>query len=97
MVFIYSSNYFASDRKKNNFCKCTRVRDMANLLLGTIPIGKRTPLPSCSPRLTAVSNTAFVNSDYSALFLDCVLEEDTKIKSAAPFKADKPPTRFPNR
>lgn len=101
MVFIYSS--FASDRKENSFSKGTRERHCKFSSCDHVYRKENTTdglQPRRSPEeelLIAVPNTPFVDSDYSALFLDSVLEGDMKIKSAIPFKADKPPTRFSNR
>lgn len=83
--------------KRRAFVKVPE-RDMANLLLVTIPAGKRTPQFICSPKspqrrrdCSLQCHTHHGQTDHSELFLDCVLEGDTKIKP------NKPPTRFPNR
>lgn len=36
--------------------------------------------------MNTLSNTSFADSNYSAVFLDCVLEGDMKIQSAAASK-----------
>lgn len=94
MLRIYSRNHFASYRRG---LKIQR-KGMANLLFVTVHIERRTSLfnsalqPRNSPKwvlliaMNTLSNTLFLRSDYSVLFLDSVLEGAMKIQSAADFK-----------
>lgn len=94
MVCIYSRNRFPLDRRGLK----VQHKIITNLFFVTVHIERRTSLfnsalqPRNSPKwvlLTAtntLSNTLFLHSDYSVLFLDYVLEGAMKIQSAADFK-----------